>query len=156
MKNLWIGMFSALMFELLFLLIVTTIAKAHPADDPCPPTQYVSFGCQIIVPHLGLTNPTMFKLNREYWHVRRTLEGELKDYAICVGAVNERRRMRGAAPVAGEPGCMKYHEVIPATPIIERPNDLKNAQNQIDAANLTFYACSLHRYFCEKYLQSLR
>lgn len=137
----------------LSVLCLVSIAKAHPADDPCPPTQYVSFGCQLIMPHLGLTNPTMFALHKEYWHCRRNLEGTLREYAECLGAVNLRHAQRGLPTVTGEPICTDYHEVIPATPIVERPTDLKNAQNQIDACKLNI--CHLHVGACWAYLGSI-
>ncbi len=140
--------------QIAVVVLAASSAMAHPADDPCPSDTRVSFGCQVVAnaPHLGLQDPAFFKLHKQYWHCRRELEGTLKKYAGCVGAVNSAYRKRGWPEISGEPGCMNYHEIIPATPIVELPGDFVNARQQIEACEAN--TCGLHLAACEYYLRT--
>lgn len=137
----------------LLLALLARAAFAHPADDPCPPGVTVSFGCQVLAPNLGLNNPTFYAVHKSYWHCRRTLEGTLLEYSRCLGAVNFRRWQLGLAPLAGEPGCLTYHEIIPATPLVEKPGDLVNANAQLQACQAN--QCWQYVNACWAYLAAI-
>lgn len=145
-----------MMKVILFLAVCLMLVHpcyAHPADDPCPPGVTVSFGCQVPAVNLGLNNPAFFAVHKAYWHCRRNLEGTFQQYDRCVGAVNLRHSQTGKVPVTGAPHCVNYHEIIPATPIVEKPGDMNNANLQLLACQAN--DCWRHVNACWEYLGTI-
>ena len=139
---------------LICILLLSTVAKAHPADDACPPGENSVDGCQPLTN--GLDNPEFYALHRAYWHERRLLNKTIQDYAQCIGAVRERQLINyGEAFTTGSQEILTYWFIIPAHPVIDE-GTLHFAKDSVQAAIDTNSIFQVHLYFCNQYLGSLR
>lgn len=141
---------------MLCLVLLSGVARAHPADLPCASGDNSVDGCQPTYTYGNLQDPTFFELHRVYWHHRRELNQTIVRYAVCVGKVQERELVRyGRTFSKGSSDILKYWTVIPAHPVIDEGKDYF-AQDSIDAAIATNSIFNYHVYLCESYLGSLR
>lgn len=145
--------------KLLFLLLILpSLALAHPVDDPCGPGQDTEDGCQPVIAALGLDDPAFFAAHKAYWHSRRLLVTDaIIPYAICVGAVQELEYdLYGFSFTTGAPNIMDYWKVIPAHPELDFPGQVWRAEEQKIAADANISIIQYHVYLCNSYKSALR
>lgn len=138
---------------LALLLLVPSVAFAHPVDLPCPQG---GEACQEPQAHLGLSDPEFFECHREYWHHRRQVNETIRKYSQCIGAVNEQHRLRGWPPVEPNETVLNYWDVIPAHPVVDYAGDMFLCEAQLESAIFTDLLFSGWTSACNAYLEFLR
>ena len=103
----------------LLLVLLPTLAHAHPADLQCAPGLDSDDHCQPPLHSLGLDDPNVFESHRQYWHCRRFLvTHETVAIAECVGAIQSLGALVGInyQPSTDEAALLGYWDLIPAHP----------------------------------------
>lgn len=112
---------------LLLLLVSSTDALAHPVDDQQEPLH-----------HLGLDDPEFFACHKHYWHCRRELNAQIREYSECIGEAKAINSILGWPEPLALVAFRDYWDVIPAHPIEDRPGDVAYCEAHIQACELTF------------------
>jgi hypothetical protein len=148
--------FSTLLCLIASVLLLTSLAKAHPADDACTGNDNSTHGCQPLYTRGNLKDPAFFAKHRTYWHHRRELNATIVRYAQCLGRVQERELVKyGQVLSYGSPDILTYWDVIPAHPVLDE-GTIEFADASIEAAIATDSIFGVHVWLCNWYLESLR
>lgn len=134
---------------LILLVILPSIAAAHPIDDPCLPGKFTEDSCQPRHSFMGLDNDAFFAAHKGYWHCRRELNEDIRIYSECVGGVNDLQGLLGLAEFKPEPAILNYWNVLPAHPELDYPGQVWRPVTQMLACEATRAIASLFLNTCE-------
>lgn len=113
--------------QVCFILLFSVVALAHDVDRNQTP-----------FPHLGLDDPEFFQCHFDYWHCRRELNEQIRQYSECVGQARALHSILRLGPVPILEEFLNYWDVIPAHPIEDAPGDVPHCKAHIVACEATF------------------
>mgnify|MGYP000889138680 CR=1 FL=1 len=124
---------------LAIVLLIPVAAAAHPVDD-VPPFK-----------HLGLDYQPFYACRKAYWHCFRNLANDIQNYSLCAGGVAALHAARGwPAPVLNR-DIIDYFQVVPATPVEEKPRNVPYCLSFVKACEDTRAIVGNHVAACGVY-----